>query len=204
MYKYVKRILDFVFALVLLVILFIPMCIIAILIKICDGGPVIYKQERTGLNGKNFNIYKFRTMDVNNDIYYYKTDDSITKIGSVIKKFSLDELPQIINIIKGDMSFVGPRPWIIEYYENMNAKQRNRTKVLPGLTGLAQVNGRNNISIFKKIEYDLIYVDNYSFTMDLYILLKTVVTIFKKENEEIGKKGIRKEINLLKKQKGRN
>ena len=189
MYKYIKKILDFIFSLVLIIILLIPMIIISILILIFDRKSIIFKQDRTGLNGKNFQIFKFRTMK----------NGKVTKIGKYIRRLSLDELPQLFNIIKGDMSFIGPRPWIPEYYQNMNKEQKRRVSVLPGLTGLAQVNGRNNINIFKKIDYDLEYVDNFSFKQDISIIFKTVCVLFKK-NIDISDKGIDREIKDLKKQ----
>ena len=189
MYKYIKKFLDFIFALLFIVILLIPMIIISILILIFDRQNFIFKQDRTGLNGRTFKILKFRTMK----------NKKVTKLGKVLRKLSLDELPQFFNILKGDMSFIGPRPWMVEYYENMNKKQRRRVSVLPGLTGLAQVSGRNNIDIFKKIDYDLEYVDNFSFKQDISILFKTIYVLFKK-NIDISDEGIDREIKDLKKQ----
>ena len=199
MYKYVKRFLDFFMALIMLIILAIPMLIIAILIKLEDKGPAIFKQERTGLNGHNFKLMKFRSMSINNDVRDFKCADKLTKVGKFIRKTSLDELPQLFNILKGDMSFIGPRPWIPEYYENMNEKQRGRVSVLPGMTGLAQVSGRNGISIIDKINCDLKYVENYSLKQDAYIVFKTIYTVLKKEDVDIGKQGIKDELDTLKK-----
>lgn len=194
MYKYVKRVLDFIISLVLFVILLIPMFIISILIIIIDKQNPIFIQKRTGKNGNIFNLYKFRTMKIIN------SKNDYTKLGKVLRRLSLDELPQVLNIIKGDMSFVGPRPWIPGYYENMNIKQRRRVEVLPGLTGLAQVNGRNGISVNKKIDYDLEYIDNFSFKQDIYIVFKTICVIFKSENTYLDEKGIEEEIQILKEQ----
>ena len=190
MYKYIKKILDFIFSLILIIILLIPMIIISILILIIDRQNFIFKQDRTGLNGKNFKILKFRTMKKGKP----------TGLGKKIRRLSLDELPQIFNILKGDMSFIGPRPWIPEYYENMNKKQKRRVSVLPGLTGLAQVSGRNDIDVFKKIDYDLEYVDNFSFKQDISIIFKTICVIFKKDSD-ISEEGINREIKELEKQK---
>lgn len=188
MYRVIKRLLDILFSLVLIIILFIPMIIILILILIIDRVNPIFIQKRIGKKFKEFNIYKFRTMK----------NDNYTKFGKVLRVLSIDELPQLFNILKGDMSFVGPRPWIKDYYELMNNDQKERYKVSPGLTGLAQVNGRNSISILKKIDYDLEYVKNISFKLDLYIVLKTIIVVFKKEN---GKEaGIKKELEILKKE----
>ena len=125
----------------------------------------------------------------------------MTKTGEIIRKLSLDELPQFINIFKGEMSFVGPRPWIPEYFEYMTENQKQRVAVLPGLTGLAQVNGRNGLSVIDKINYDLVYVEKYSLFEDLKIFFKTIATVFKKEHAAIEKSGIKTEIETLKKQK---
>ena len=151
MYRVVKRVLDIILSLLVLVFFFIPMIVIAIAIKIESKGPALFKQVRTGKNGKNFNLYKFRSMTVDNDVMNFKTENKITKVGKFIRKTSLDELPQLFNIIKGEMSFIGPRPWIIEYYNNFNAYQKRRVEVLPGITGLAQAPGSNNLTIFEKM-----------------------------------------------------
>ena len=119
MYKYVKRFFDLIMALILVIIFLIPMIIIAILIKLDSKGPIFFKQERTGKNGKIFLLYKFRSMAVDNDVHDFNCQDKKTRVGNVLRKLSLDEFPQLINIIKGEMSFIGPRPWIPDYYENM-------------------------------------------------------------------------------------
>lgn len=201
MYKYVKRALDFLFALILIVILSIPMLIIAILIKLEDKGPALFKQERTGKDGKNFKLMKFRSMKINNDVRDLSKKDELTKVGKIIRKTSLDELPQLFNILKGEMSFIGPRPWIPEYFEYMDEVQRGRVKVLPGMTGLAQASGRNGITIIQKINYDLVYVKNYSLKQDIYIIFKTIYVVLKKESVDIGKHGIKSELDTLKEQK---
>ena len=197
MYKYIKRFLDIVISIILLVILAIPMLVIALLIKLEDKGPVLFKQIRTGKDGKNFNLMKFRSMRVSNDVHDFSVEDQYTKIGKFIRKTSLDELPQMFNIIKGEMSFIGPRPWITDYYELMNEKQRGRVKVLPGITGLAQVKGRNALSVDEKISYDLKYIDKFSFKQDVYVFFKTIETVFKKENVNIGKGGIKEDLDEL-------
>ena len=125
MYKYVKRILDLIIAITLFIIFLIPMIIISILIKLDSKGPVLFKQVRTGKNGKPFNLYKFRSMAVDNDVHDFSKQDNHTKVGDVLRKTSLDELPQIINILKGEMSFIGPRPWITDYYENITWNNRS-------------------------------------------------------------------------------
>ncbi len=200
MYKYVKRGIDLVMAVLLLIIFLIPMLIIAVLIKLDSKGPVLFKQKRTGLKGKVFNLYKFRSMVTDNDVHDFSKGDQHTKVGNIIRKTSLDELPQIINIIKGEMSFIGPRPWITDYYDNMSEKQRHRNDVLPGITGLAQAKGRNNISINEKINYDLEYVKNYSFRQDVKIIFLTIKTVLSKEGADAGKNTIQNELEDLKTQ----
>ena len=194
MYKYVKRGIDLVMAVLLLIIFLIPMLIIAVLIKLDSKGPVLFKQKRTGLKGKVFNLYKFRSMVTDNDVHDFSKGDQHTKVGNILRKTSLDELPQIINILKGEMSFIGPRPWITDYYDNMNEKQRHRNDVLPGITGLAQAKGRNNISINEKINYDLEYVKNYSFRQDVKIVFLTIKTVLSKEGADAGKNTIQNEL----------
>ncbi len=200
MYKYVKRGIDLVMAVLLLIIFLIPMLIIAVLIKLDSKGPVLFKQKRTGLKGKVFNLYKFRSMVTDNDVHDFSKGDQHTKVGNILRKTSLDELPQIINILKGEMSFIGPRPWITDYYDNMNEKQRHRNDVLPGITGLAQAKGRNNISINEKINYDLEYVKNYSFRQDVKIVFLTIKTVLSKEGADAGKNTIQNELEDLKTQ----
>lgn len=201
MYRIVKRIIDFLMALSILIIFLIPMIIIAIAIKIDSKGPAIFKQDRTGKNGKIFKMYKFRSMVANNDVHNFKEKDKYTKVGKFIRSLSLDELPQIINILRGQMAFIGPRPWIPEYYENMNEEQRHRCDVLPGITGLAQVKGRNNLSIIEKINYDLEYVRNFSFKQDIKIFFLTIKAIFIKDGVNAGKETIKDELDFLKMEK---
>ena len=200
MYKYVKRGIDLVMAVLLLIIFLIPMLIIAVLIKLDSKGPVLFKQKRTGLKGKVFNLYKFRSMVTDNDVHDFSKGDQHTKVGNILRKTSLDELPQIINILKGEMSFIGPRPWITDYYDNMSEKQRHRNDVLPGITGLAQAKGRNNTSINEKINYDLEYVKNYSFRQDVKIVFLTIKTVLSKEGADAGKNTIQNELEDLKTQ----
>ena len=199
MYTKVKRIMDFVLAVVLLIIFAIPMLIVAIAIKIEDGGPIIYKSRRMGKGLKEFNTYKFRSMktkrkELNSNLSH---EQMVTKVGKIIRKTSLDELPQLFNILKGEMSFIGPRPWIPEYYVWFNDEQKRRCEVLPGISGLAQVKGRNGISIFRKINYDLEYVDNLSFKNDVKLVLETIKAVFSKANAEITEQGIKQEIQEL-------
>lgn len=201
MYKNIfKRIIDTIAALILIIIAAIPMIIVSILIKLEDGGPIIYKSKRIGKDCKPFNTYKFRSMKLNREELNSKLthNEMVTKIGKFIRKTSFDELPQLFNILKGQMSFIGPRPWIPEYYEWFSDGQKRRSDVLPGISGLAQVKGRNGINIFKKIDYDLEYVDTISFLTDVKLVWLTVVTVFKKDNAEISEQGIKEEIRDLK------
>ncbi len=199
MYTKVKRILDLILAIILLVIFAIPMLIISIAIKLEDGGPIIYKSRRMGKGLKEFNTYKFRSMktkrkELNSDLSH---EQMVTRVGKIIRKTSLDELPQLFNILKGEMSFIGPRPWIPEYYVWFNDEQKRRCDVLPGISGLAQVKGRNGINIFKKINYDLEYVNNLSFKNDIKLVIETIRAVFSKANAEITEQGIKQEIQDL-------
>ena len=181
--KYIKRILDFVLSLLALIILSPLMLIIWVLVRIKLGKPAIFKQERPGKNEKIFTIYKFRTMtdekDENGNLL--SAEKRLTKFGRVLRKTSLDELLELINIIKGDMAIVGPRPLLVEYLELYDEEQKHRHDVRPGLTGLAQVSGRNSISWEEKFKADIKYVKNITFIGDVKIILKTVLKVIKKE-----------------------
>ncbi len=203
MYKYIKRILDFFIALVLLLILFIPMLIVALCIKLEDGGPVFYKQYRIGKDLKPFRIYKFRSMNTDREEFDGKMshDQMVTRVGKFIRKTSIDELPQILNVLKGDMAFIGPRPWIEDYYKWFTPEQKRRSEVLPGISGLAQVKGRNGLSIKEKIKYDVEYVDTMNFVLDVKIWFGTLKTILCGKEAEISEAGIKDEIEELKSEK---
>lgn len=196
-----KFIFDRMFSIIALIILSPLILIIGILIKLDSDGPVFFKQTRTGKNGKNFELLKFRTMVKDNNLRDLSKEDQHTKLGSFLRKTSLDEIPQLICIALGKMSFIGPRPWIPEYYENMNDEQRKRYLVRPGLTGLAQAKGRNGISIEEKINYDLYYVKNYSLKLDLKIIFLTITSLHKSEIVNAGKNTIKEEIEYLKNNK---
>ena len=200
--KYIKRVLDFLIAAIGLIVASPLLLVVAILIKIDSKGPVMFRQERTGLNGKNFSIYKFRTMRVemeeNGRILSH--DERTTKLGNIIRKLSIDELPQLINILKGEMSFIGPRPWIPEYYNNFTEEQKKRVNVLPGITGLAQANGRNAINVFEKIALDIEYTNKISLAMDIKVIIDTIKTVFTKHGAEIKQEGMFEEIEQLKRQ----
>lgn len=185
--RYFKRPLDFLLALFLIIILSPLLLIIAILVRIKLGSPVIFKQQRPGLNEKIFTLYKFRTMtDEKNDKGELLQDsERLTKFGKFLRSTSLDELPELFNILKGDMSFIGPRPLLVEYLPYYKDCERKRHSVLPGMTGLAQVNGRNCISWEEKFKYDIKYVNNISFFLDIKIVFLTLKTIIKKSNIEL-------------------
>ena len=203
MYRYFfKRIIDIFISLIALLVLWPLFIIIAILIKIDDNGPVFYRQVRTGKNGKNFLMFKFRTMKAckRGDEMKLSHDERVTKLGKVLRKTSLDELPQFFNVIKGDMSFIGPRPWIVDYYERFNEEQKRRVEVRPGIIGLAQARGRNSLSIFDKINYDLEYVDNLSFLMDFRVLFESIRMVLKREHAEIIQEDIKLELEQLESQ----
>lgn len=196
-YIVIKRILDVLISLILVILLSPLFLIISIAIKLDSPGPVFYRQTRTGLNGKDFTLLKFRSMAADNDVYDFKTGDKITKVGNIIRKTSLDELPQLINIIIGDMSFIGPRPWLNKYYKYFTNYQKQRNLVRPGITGLAQVSGRKDLRILDRIEYDVDYVKNMSFKNDIIIFFKTIAVIFKKENNTYANYTIEDEFNDL-------
>lgn len=181
--KFIKRPLDMLISLFAIVCLSPVLVILAILVKQKLGKPILFKQRRPGLNEKIFRMYKFRTMTDEKDAEGNLLDDSIrlTKFGKFLRSSSLDELPELFNIAKGDMSFVGPRPLLVEYLSLYNEKEKRRHTVRPGLTGLAQVNGRNAISWEEKFELDIEYVDNLSFTKDLKIIIQTGKKVIIKE-----------------------
>lgn len=198
--KVIKRCIDFLMAILLLIVASPFMIIIAIAIKLDSKGPILFVQPRSGKNGKIFNMYKFRSMTANNDVHDFKTENKLTRVGNVIRKTSLDELPQLFNILKGEMSFIGPRPWIEDYSKYFTDNQKRRLEVLPGLTGLAQASGRNGLSIKEKINLDVYYVDHISFIMDIKIIIGTVKAVLKKEESELSKSGIKNELEELKAQ----
>ncbi len=198
MYRYIKRFIDIILSTLLLILFMLPMIIICICIKLESQGPILFKQIRTGYKGKEFTLYKFRSMATDNDVLDFASENKVTNIGKFIRKTSLDELPQFINILKGDMSFIGPRPWICEYAKLFTDNQKRRLDVVPGITGLAQASGRNDIGILDKIKYDLEYVDNFSFLMDVKVIFKTFKIIFAKKGVDIKKSGIANELNDLK------
>ena len=175
MNRIIKRSFDLLIALALLVILSPLLLIISLLIFINIGKPIFFLQERPGKAGIIFNIVKFRTMSNNHDLI---EADRINYLGKMLRVTSIDELPELWNVIKGDMSLVGPRPLLVEYLPLYNESQLRRHEVRPGITGWAQINGRNAISWEERFDFDLWYVDNYSFLVDLKILAITIVKVF--------------------------
>lgn len=192
MYPNVKRGLDILFSSVMLVIGAIPLLITALIIKIDSPGPVIFKQKRLGAGGKVFEMLKFRSMVINAEhtgsgVYSGKGDARVTRVGKFIRAASIDELPQLINIFKGDMSFIGPRPALTYHpwpFEEYTDDQRHMFDVRPGITGWAQINGRKEVEWTKRIELNIWYVNHMSFLLDLRIFIKTVFKVFSNADNE--------------------
>lgn len=177
-----KRMLDIIFSVLAMVSLFPFMVIISFIIYIKLGSPILFTQERVGKNGKIFKMIKFRSMlnttDKNGNLL--SDGERLTTFGRTLRSTSIDELPELINVIKGDMSLVGPRPLLVEYISLYSERQFKRHEVLPGLTGWAQINGRNCISWSKKFELDVWYVQNWSLLLDFKIVMMTIVKVFKR------------------------
>lgn len=182
--KYIKRILDITLSGAAIIVLSPVMGVTAILVKKKLGSPVIFKQKRPGKDEKIFTMYKFRTMTDARDEKGELLPDSVrlTTFGKMLRSTSLDELPELFNIFKGDMSVVGPRPLLVQYLPLYNEKQKRRHEVRPGLSGLAQVNGRNAITWEQKFDYDVEYVEKVSFLLDVSIVIKTMIKTFRQEN----------------------
>lgn len=182
-YKYIKRILDIISSLLAIIILSPLLAVTAVLVKTKLGSPVLFKQERPGKDEKIFTLMKFRTMTDERDENGELLPDEVrlTKFGKFLRSTSIDELPELFNILKGDMSVIGPRPLLVEYIPRYNEHQHRRHEVRPGLSGWAQVNGRNTVSWEDKFDMDVYYVDNYSLAMDVKILFMTVLNVLKRE-----------------------
>ncbi len=181
-----KRLLDIVLSLLAVAILLPVLVVIVIAIKLTSKGPAIFRQERAGKNGKPFIFYKFRTMrtDVNPFGPSPKTGDDprLTKVGKFLREYSLDELPQLFNVLKGDMSIVGPRPLYVSQMAEWNERQKKRLLVKPGLTGLAQIKGRGELTREEKLELDVKYVETAGFLTDIKMILATIAQVFRRKN----------------------
>jgi lipopolysaccharide/colanic/teichoic acid biosynthesis glycosyltransferase len=197
-YLRIKRILDLLLAIILLVLTLPVLLVAAILIKLTSKGPILFKQNRPGKNKKIFTIYKFRTMSVeltkNGRALLDK--ERLTFIGKVLRVTSIDELPQLINIIKGEMSFIGPRPFLINDLGTYTSEQEIRFNVLPGITSWTAINGRNNLTIQQKYNLEIFYVQNISLKLDLLIFIKTILLVFsfKNVNDNVNKPRVAAEI----------
>ncbi|MGP4064071.1 sugar transferase [Oceanobacillus sp. M65] len=181
--RFIKRTLDFILSLLALIVLSPILIVVCIIVRLKLGSPVLFKQERPGLNENIFTMYKFRTMtdgkDENGDLL--PDNVRLTKFGNFLRSTSLDELPGLLNIVKGDMSIIGPRPLLVQYLSLYNKRQKRRHEVRPGLSGLAQVNGRNAITWEDKFNLDVQYVDNISFLQDWKIILLTIKKVIIRE-----------------------
>ncbi len=199
MYKrFIKRLLDITISFCFIIILLPLFIVLAVLIGVKLGRPVIFKQKRPGLNEKIFTLYKFRTMNNKTDEKGNLLPDSmrITKLGKIIRVMSLDELPELFNIIKGDMSIIGPRPLLIRYLPYYSDTEKLRHSVRPGLSGLAQINGRNNLDWDKRLELDVIYVNNVSFLYDIKILFLTIIKVLKRDDITIVDQTLLKDLDI--------
>jgi lipopolysaccharide/colanic/teichoic acid biosynthesis glycosyltransferase len=181
--KYFKRLFDFIVSLIAFIVLSPLLLFLSLIVRIKLGSPIIFKQKRPGLNEKVFTLYKFRTMKNSKDEHGVLLPDSerLTKFGKFLRATSMDELPSLLNIIKGDLSIVGPRPLLVEYLSLYNDEQKKRHLVRPGLTGLAQVKGRNAISWEEKFDLDLLYMSKISFFYDIMIILLTIKKVIFRE-----------------------
>ena len=188
--KYVKRALDFTLALIGIICLSPILMIIAVAVKIDSKGPVLFKQQRLGMNGKVYNMYKFRSMCVGAEkqgVYSDSNDSRITKVGHLLRASSMDELPQMINILKGDMALIGPRPTLTYHpwkYEEYSDEQKRMFEVRPGITGWAQVHGRKDVEWNKRIQLNVWYVDNVSFLLDVKIFFVTILKVISNADNE--------------------
>ena len=181
--RLIKHLIDRVIAVIALILLSPLIIIVAIAVSINMGSPVVFSQDRPGKNSRIFKFYKFRTMTNRRDLdgKLLPDRDRLTSFGEWLRQTSLDELPQLWNVLKGDMSFIGPRPLIVSYLDRYSPQQARRHEVLPGITGLAQINGRNAISWPEKFKLDVSYIDNWSLLLDLKILVVTAIKVIRKD-----------------------
>lgn len=187
--KYIKRLLDIILSLIAIIILSPLLLITCLLVKIKLGSPVIFTQDRPGKDEKIFKLYKFRSMTDDRDVdgNLLPDDERLTSFGKKLRSTSLDELPELFNILKGDMSIVGPRPLLVEYLPYYKEEERKRHLIRPGLTGWAQINGRNASSWEQRFENDLFYTENVNLILDIKIIILTIVKVFKKSDILVGK-----------------
>lgn len=196
--RFIKRPMDFILSLMAIIVLSPVLLIVALLVRINLGSPVIFKQERPGLNEEIFTMYKFRTMtdetDKNGNLL--PDDIRLTKFGRLLRSTSLDELPELFNILKGDMSIVGPRPLLIKYLPYYTDEERKRHSVRPGLTGLSQVSGRNLLGWDKRLELDVKYVETLSFTKDILIIFLTIKNVIQRKDIAVGNQHIMENLDI--------
>lgn len=204
--KYIKRMLDFILSLIALIVLSPLMLIIGLLVRIKLGKPIIFKQKRPGKDEKIFTLYKFRTMTDEKDQNGNLLPDAerLTKFGKTLRSTSLDELPELWNILKGEMAIVGPRPLLIEYLPYYTGEERHRHDVRPGLTGLAQINGRNTTEWSKRFKIDEDYINNITLNEDIYIIFYTIKKVIKKDNILVGEEHIMSNLDVERGKNDRN
>lgn len=200
--RFFKRLIDIIFSIIAIIVLSPIMLVIALLVKIKLGSPVLFKQKRPGLNEKIFKMYKFRTMTDERDENGELLPDEIrlTKFGKFLRSTSLDELPELFNVLKGDMSIVGPRPLLIRYLPYFRESERLRSTVRPGITGLAQISGRNALNWDERFKMDIVYVNNLSFLLDIKIIIKTILVVFQRKDILVGSEHVLKNLDIERKE----
>ena len=182
--KFFKRVFDIIISLIFILCFWWLYIVIAILVKVKLGSPILFKQDRPGLNEKIFKMYKFRTMTDKKDAngILLPDVDRLTKFGGFLRSTSLDEIPELWNVLKGEMALVGPRPLLVEYLKKYSKNEKRRHEVKPGITGWAQVNGRNNTTWEERFENDIYYVEKLSFILDMKIIIKTILKVIKRSD----------------------
>lgn len=200
--RFIKRPMDFILSLFAIIVLSPILLVVAILVRTKLGSPVLFKQKRPGLNEKIFMMYKFRTMTDERDENGNLLPDSVrlTKFGRLLRSTSLDELPELFNILKGDMSIIGPRPLLVRYLPYYREEERLRSKVRPGITGLAQVSGRNALTWDERFKTDVDYVNNLSLILDVKILINTILVVFQRKDILVGSEHIMKDLDVERKE----
>lgn len=200
--SFIKRLTDFVLSLIAIIVLSPVLLIVSTLVRFKLGSPILFKQERPGLNEEIFMMYKFRTMTDGKDENGNLLPDSerLTKFGRFLRSTSLDELPELFNILKGDMSIIGPRPLLVRYLPYYREEERLRSKVRPGITGLAQVSGRNTLTWDERFKTDVDYVNHLSFILDVKILINTILVVFQRKDILVGSEHIMKDLDVERKE----